>query len=92
MRVLLKKSVSNNERYYILSILPNLFGEYIVERIFGNTQYLSPTGILKNIFKDKKEAYIYLEKILSNKISKGYKIFSSNIYNPSKKKLSIECY
>lgn len=39
MTVVLKKSVNKNERYYNISILANLFGDYIVERIFGNTRY-----------------------------------------------------
>lgn len=79
MTVVLKKSVNKNERYYNISILANLFGDYIVERIFGNTRYSSPTGNLKSIFTNKKEAYSYLEKILSSKIKKGYKIFNSSI-------------
>ncbi|MGJ0495095.1 WGR domain-containing protein [Aliarcobacter cryaerophilus] len=79
MTVVLKKSVNKNERYYNISILANLFGDYIVERIFGNTRYSSPTGNLKSIFTNKQEAYYYLEEILSIKIKKGYKIFSSSI-------------
>ena len=50
MTVVLKNSVNKNERYYNISILANLFGDYIVERIFGNTRYSSPTGNLKSIY------------------------------------------
>lgn len=44
MVVTLKRHINKNERYYRISIIKNLFNEYIVERVFGNTRYITPNG------------------------------------------------
>ncbi|MDD3054808.1 MAG: molybdenum metabolism regulator [Aliarcobacter sp.] len=76
MLIILTRIVNNCERYYRLMLVNNLFGECIVERIFGSSNKLSPTGRKKNIFICKKDADIYVEKMIVKKIKKGYKILA----------------
>lgn len=77
MIIILKKNINNHQRYYKLQLIKNLFNEYMVERIFGNTSYLSPTGKIANVFNNKDEAKKYLKVILNSKLKRGYKIFKT---------------
>ncbi|MDQ7067975.1 MAG: WGR domain-containing protein [Sulfurimonas sp.] len=60
-------------RYYKLSLILNLFGEYIFECEYGNIKAQKPTRVLKEYFSNYKEAYIALELKLSQKYKRGYK-------------------
>ncbi len=73
MVVTLKRHINKNERYYRISIIKNLFNEYIVERVFGNTRYITPTGKVINIFNSQYEAIEYIKVLLKKKLNKGYK-------------------
>lgn len=69
----LYKIILQKERFYQVSIYKNLFGNYILERIYGNTSYSRPTGIVCQEFTVYILAYKEYMKIIKQKIAKGYK-------------------
>jgi len=75
MIVVLKRIHKKNKRYYILHLTKTLFNDYLVERIFGNGNYVSSTGNIINIFTNESEAEKYFNLLLQKKLNKGYKIF-----------------
>ena len=79
MNIILTRTVKNKERYYNLNIGINLFEEYYVENIYGNVNYKAPTGIIKNIFLDKREAFNYVKNTILKKLKKGYKLNKGRI-------------
>jgi|GEM_PF-1409262 len=75
MIIVLKRVHNKNKRYYILHLTKNLFSDYLVERVFGNENYVSSTGNIITIFNNKIEAEKYFNFLLQKKLNKGYKIF-----------------
>jgi len=73
MRSILYRSSGINVRYYKLELFLSLFGEYIVEREYGNVIYRSPTGRRKNIFLSINSAKEFYFKTLKSKKHRGYK-------------------
>ena len=59
-------------RYYNIEICPTLFGEILLERVYGNIRYKHPTRIIKNYFEDMRIAQKLFNKTLNEKIKKGY--------------------
>ncbi len=62
MLIILTRIVNNCERYYRLMLVNNLFGECIVERIFGSSNKLSPTG--------RKKIYLFVKRMLTYMLKK----------------------
>jgi predicted DNA-binding WGR domain protein len=52
--------------------MATLFGEFIIERTYGNIRYKTPTGIKKEFFNSMKEAGVAFEKLINQKKKKGY--------------------
>ncbi len=71
-KVILYKKVNKKERYYNISIHKNLFDEYVVERIYGNSSYKAPVGIVNTSFKNIDDAKIFFKFLLDKKLAKGY--------------------
>lgn len=64
--------LEKNTRYYKINIAHTLFLEYCVERIYGNKTYKRPTGSVIKYFSDEKQAKAHIDKILKDKLKKGY--------------------
>ena len=74
IRILLTKIVNDKERFYLIIINKNIFNEYILERIYGNTNNSSFTGKKSNIIENIEDAIIILKDIVRLKQKKHYKI------------------
>jgi predicted DNA-binding WGR domain protein len=72
MKSILYRNSGLNIRYYKLEMFLSLFGEYIVEREYGNVAYRAPTGVRKKIFFSIESAKEFYFKILKAKKAKGY--------------------
>jgi len=64
---------SSHIRYYKIEISLTLFGEIIVERIYGNTAYRKCTGKITHFLDSIDEAHAHFKRIYSEKIKKGYR-------------------
>jgi len=73
MRAKLYKKIDDKHiRYYFINLFPTLFGEYVVERVYGSIFNRSPTGIKKDYFNDFSKAKMFFEKVLFKKRKRGY--------------------
>lgn len=71
--IILHKIMPNHHiRYYSLELSVNLFGEFLVERIYGNVSFKSFTGQKINTFTNYKEAKAFFEMIKRKKMKRGY--------------------
>jgi len=70
---LTRTTYNDTKRYYELSLWKNLFGEYVVERIYGNCSYKTPTGMKKDVFDSYEKAIRFYNSIAARKNKKGYK-------------------
>jgi|GEM_PF-983475 len=70
--ITLYREVNHKVRYYKLSLILNLFGEYIFQREYGSIKALKPTRVLKDYFSSHKEACRTLEHKLREKYERGY--------------------
>lgn len=61
-----------NTRYYKIDLSSTLFDEYLVERVYGNNTYKTPTGKRSNYFGSLLEAKEFIFKLIKSKIKKGY--------------------
>ena len=68
----LYRVVNEKTRYYSLEILPTLFGEYLLVREFGGVKNKKPTRVIKKYFSSKEESVKAFEKLVEEKIKKGY--------------------
>lgn len=60
-------------RYYRIELFATLFGEFVVEREYGNVKNKTPTGhkkMMYNTIEDAKEAFLM---IVDLKQKKGYR-------------------
>jgi len=60
-------------RYYRVELFATLFGEFVVEREYGNAKNKTPTGhkkMMYNTIEDAKEAFLV---IVDLKQKRGYK-------------------
>lgn len=69
---LIKDTNNGNIRYYNLQVFTTLFDEYLLERIYGNIRYKSPTGVKKNYYTAITAAKEKYELLLRQKIARGY--------------------
>jgi len=60
-------------RYYKLELFSTLFGEFVVEREYGNAYFKAPTGVKKDFFDSFEDAVAMFETLLKQKQKKGYK-------------------
>jgi len=75
MQKLLFRKVGSSIRYYKIVLQKSLFGEYLLERVYGNIANKAPTGKKIAVFDDYKKAKKIFEKIIRKKYKKGYKHF-----------------
>lgn len=73
MRSMLYRNNGLNIRYYKLEMFLSLFGEYVVEREYGNVAYRTSTGRRKNTFISMKSAKEFYFKTLKIRKNRGYK-------------------
>lgn len=57
-------------RYYKLELFCTLFGEFVVERKYGNVHFKSPTGIKKDLFESYDDASVIFKQLLKQKQKK----------------------
>ena len=69
---LIKDTNNGNIRYYNLEVFETLFGEYLLERIYGNIRYKAPTGVKKNYYTVITTAKEKYEFLLRQKMDRGY--------------------
>lgn len=73
--IMLTRSVKGKMRYYLLEIDYSLFGEYILNKIYGGLNNKKPTRILREYFSSFVEAKEKLESAVKSKRKKGYKLY-----------------
>lgn len=71
-KVILYRTVKRKERFYQVSIHKNLFNEYVLEKVFGSTNYSKCVGRKINIFSNYYIAHIEYMKVVRKKLKKGY--------------------
>jgi len=71
-RISLYRVVNHKERYYRVSLILNLFGEYIFQRVYGSCESKKPTRVIAEYFSSYAEAYRSLELKIKEKYKKGY--------------------
>jgi len=74
VRTKLYRRVGKHLRYYIVELYRSLFGEYVVERRYGNVANRSATGLRRDIFKDSEAAKNFFFHLLQRKQRKGYSL------------------
>lgn len=72
MKTTLKRTVNSKERYYVLELIANLFGEYLVIRTYGSCSNAKPTGVISNTYQTLNTAQEAMEKVLHEKHKRGY--------------------
>lgn len=72
MRTKLYRRVGKHLRYYIVELYRSLFGEYVVERRYGNAANVAPTGVKRDIFKNYLAAKRFFFTIVRKKRKRGY--------------------
>lgn len=70
--ITLYRLVHNRERYYIIRMGCNLFGEYIVLRRYGASRYTKPSREMVEVFANEQEAYSAIGVLIVGKLNKGY--------------------
>lgn len=70
--LLLTRSVKGRVRYYLLKIEETLFGEYLLEKVYGSMSHKKPTRILKKYYTSLVEAKKILDLVARVKKKKGY--------------------
>ena len=60
-------------RYYKLCLFFTLFGDFVLEREYGNIHFKAPTGKKREFFDSYDDAYRRYNNILKQKRKKGYK-------------------
>jgi len=78
VRKYLERKVGKNTRYYLLELYLNLFGEYVIERVYGNVAFKRHTGKVVEFFDSKDSATQKMMKILKEKQRKGYEVIKSS--------------
>lgn len=72
MKTILKRTVNAKERYYVLELIANLFGEYLVIRTYGACMNAKPTRIITDTYSSLNTAQEAMEEILHEKHKRGY--------------------
>jgi len=69
----LYRKVGGRGRYYTLRLVPTLFGEVMLERIYGSVGRARPTGEIKEVFERADEAFERYLQVWALKGRKGYR-------------------
>ena len=77
MKQYLERKVSKNTRYYLVKLYKNLFGEFVLERVYGNIAFKRHTGKIIEFFKNRDNAVEKMKKIIKDKQKKGYEFAKS---------------
>jgi len=70
--LLLTRSVKGRVRYYLLKIEETLFGEYLIEKVYGSMNHKKPTRVLKAYYASWVEAKKVFDLVIKGKKRKGY--------------------
>lgn len=70
--LLLTRSVKGRMRYYLLKIEETLFGEYLLEKVYGSMRHKKPKRVLKEYYNSWAEAKRRLDLIIKGKQKRGY--------------------
>ncbi len=70
--LLLTRLVKGRVRYYLLKIEETLFGEYLLEKVYGSMNHKKPTRVLKEYYASWVEAKKMLKIVVHAKKKKGY--------------------
>ena len=60
-------------RYYLLKIEETLFGEFLLERVYGSMSHKKPTRVLKEYYDSWVEAKKMFDFIINKVIEEFYK-------------------
>jgi len=75
MIVVFKKfTPEGHERYYKVVVSPNLLGEFLLTREYGNTAYSKPTRVLEKPFLLLESALEAAEKIIKKRLKNQYRV------------------
>ena len=61
-------------RFYDISLSRTLFGEVVIERIYGNIAFRSHTGKKQDYIQDKNAALEKFNSIVQEKLKRGYRV------------------
>ena len=70
--LLLSRSVKGRMRYYLLKIEETLFGEFLLERVYGSMSHKKPTRVLKEYYDSWVEAKKMFDFTVKGMRKKGY--------------------
>lgn len=70
--LLLTRFVKGRMRYYLLKIEETLFGEYLLEKVYGSMSHKKPTRVLKIYYSSSIEAKKMFDLVVKEKRKKGY--------------------
>jgi len=70
--LLLTRSVKGRVRYYLLKIEETLFGEFLLQKIYGSINHKKPTRVLKEYYCSWVEAKKMFDLVVRGKKKKGY--------------------
>ena len=68
----LTRSVKGRVRYYLFKIEESLFGEYLLEKVYGSMAHKKPTRVLKEYYHSWVEAKKIFDLVVKGKKRKGY--------------------
>ncbi|NBK99555.1 MAG: WGR domain-containing protein [Erysipelotrichia bacterium] len=72
--LLLTRFVKGRMRYYLLKIEETLFGEYLLEKVYGSMSHKKPTRVLKEYYDSLVEAKKMFDRVIKGKKKKGYHV------------------
>ena len=72
--LLLTRFVKGRMRYYLLELEETLFGEYLLEKVYGSMSNKKPTRVLKEYYDSWVEAKKKFDGIVKGKKKKGYHV------------------
>ncbi len=70
--LVLTRSVKGRMRYYLLKIEETLFGEYLLEKVYGSMSHKKPTRVLKEYYTSWVAAKKMFDFVVKGKRKKGY--------------------
>lgn len=70
--MIMKRRVNGLVRYYRIDLFQNLFGEWIIVRVFGSMKRSKPTGEIVNVYQKQIEAQQAYGSLIERKMKKGY--------------------
>ena len=70
---LIRKVDKRHIRFYRIYLFKSLFGEYMVEIVFGSIFNKYPTGRVKKYFQSQKEALDFFTQKIKSKVKRGYR-------------------